>query len=200
MDVPNEDGEGYTREVISLEYEWKPPHCRDCKVFGHSHDTCPKNVSIPDPNDTTKADHSDGFTEVKRKKNKGRKVDQQPKVRNSGGDGVPKSKPSAFWFNKLRLKDYWHKQTSQAAHGKSDSLKPTSNLFDALNTLSEEDISGSQKPISCKRVNDPNIRVSSRVKKKNLVFSPQPKIHYFDKDDTDDANMDVGVECHGSLE
>ncbi|GJZ76381.1 putative reverse transcriptase domain, reverse transcriptase zinc-binding domain protein [Tanacetum coccineum] len=182
MAVSNEDGEGYTREVISVEYEWKPPYCRDCKVFGHSHDTCPKNVSISDPNATTKADHSDGFTEVKRKKNKGRKVDQQPKARN-------------IQFNKPQLKDYQPKQASQAAQGKSDSLKPTLNPFDALNTLSEEDISGSQKPISCKGVKDPNIGVSSRVKKKNLVFFPQPKIHYFDKDDTDDANMDVGAKC-----
>ncbi|GJX29328.1 putative ribonuclease H-like domain-containing protein [Tanacetum coccineum] len=96
MDVSNEDGDDYTREVISVEYEWKPPHCTDCKNFGHSHDTCTKNVSKPDPNDTTKADHSDGFTEVKRKKNKGRKVDQLPKSRNSSGDGVPKPKPTAF--------------------------------------------------------------------------------------------------------
>ncbi|GJR31824.1 hypothetical protein Tco_1108056 [Tanacetum coccineum] len=182
MAVPNEDGEGYTREVISMEYEWKPPHCRDCKVFGHSHDTCPKIVSISDPNATIKVDHSDGFTKVKRKKNKGRKVDQQPKARN-------------IRFNKPQLKDYRPKQASQAAQGKSDSLKPTSNPFDALNTLSEEDISGSQKPISCKGVKDPNIGVSSRVKKKNLVFSPQLKIHYFDREDTDDANMDVGAEC-----
>ncbi|GJW61736.1 hypothetical protein Tco_0111071 [Tanacetum coccineum] len=69
---------------------------RIVKIFGHSHDTCTKNVSKPDPNDTTKADHSDGFTEVKRKKNKGRKVDQLPKSRNSSGDGVPKPKPTAF--------------------------------------------------------------------------------------------------------
>ncbi|GJU61583.1 hypothetical protein Tco_1243418 [Tanacetum coccineum] len=177
MVIPNEDGEGYTSEVISVEYEWKPPHCRDCNVFGHTHDTCPNNVNKPDPNTTIKADHSDGFTEVKRKKNKGRKVDQQPKARNSGGDGVPKPKPNAFRFNKPRPNDYQPKRASQAAQGKSDSLKHNSNPFDALNTLSEE------------------IHYFDRVKKKNLVFSPQPKIYYFDRDDTDDANMDVGAEC-----
>ncbi|GJV92052.1 putative reverse transcriptase domain, reverse transcriptase zinc-binding domain protein [Tanacetum coccineum] len=147
MVVPNEDEEGYTSEVISVEYEWKPPHCRDCNVFGHTHDTCPNNVNKPDPNTTIKADHSDGFTEVKRKKNKGRKVDQQPKARNSGGDGVPKPKPNAFRFNKPRPNDYQPKRASQAAQ------------------------------------------------EKEFSFSPQPKIHYFDRDDTDDANMDVGAEC-----
>ncbi|GJY35075.1 hypothetical protein Tco_0420453 [Tanacetum coccineum] len=50
-----------------------------------------------------------------------------------------------------------------------------------------------QQLISCKGVKDPNVG-STRVKK-NLVFSPQPKIHYFTRDDTDDANMDVGAEC-----
>ncbi|GJW48393.1 zf-CCHC domain-containing protein [Tanacetum coccineum] len=166
MAIPNEEGDGHTREVIGVEYEWKPPHCTDCKIFGHSHDTCPKNVSKPVTNATTKVDHSDGFTEVKRKKNKGRKP--QPT-------------------------DYRPKQASQAAKGKSDSLKSNLNPFDALNTLSEDDISGRQQLISCKGVKDPNVG-STRVKK-NLVFSPQPKIHYFTRDDTDDANMDVGAEC-----
>ncbi|GKF38772.1 hypothetical protein Tco_0118833, partial [Tanacetum coccineum] len=155
---------------------------------------CPKKVSKPNPNATTKACHSDGFTEVKRKKNKGRKVDQKLKARDSGGDGVHKPKPNAFWFNKPQPNDYRPKQASKAAQGKFDSLKPNSNRFDDLNALSEEDISGSQKLVSYKGVNDPNIGVSSSVKK-NLVFSPQPKIHYFERDDTDDANMDVGAEC-----
>ncbi|GKA73227.1 hypothetical protein Tco_0779443 [Tanacetum coccineum] len=142
------------------------PHCTDCKIFGHSHDTCPKNVSKPITNATTKVDHSDGFTEVKRKKKKGRKVDQQAKTRNSG---------------------------LASCKGKSNSLKSNLNPFDALNTLSEDDISGRQQLISCKGVKDPNVG-STRVKK-ILVFSPQPKIHYFTRDDTDDANMDVGDEC-----
>ncbi|GJW33958.1 hypothetical protein Tco_0053990 [Tanacetum coccineum] len=181
------------KEVIGVEYEWKPPHCTDSKIFGHSHDTCPKNVSKPVTNATTKVDHYDGFTEVKRKKKKGRKVDQQAKTRNSGGDGAPKPKPNAFRFNKPQPTDYRPKQASQAAKGKSDSLKSNLNPFEALNTLSEDDINGRQPLISCKGVKDPNVR-STRVKK-NLVFSPQPKIHYFTRDDTDDANMDVGAEC-----
>nr|GEV14475.1 hypothetical protein [Tanacetum cinerariifolium] len=135
--------------------------------------------------------HSDGFTEVKRKKKKGRKVYQMPKEINSGSDGP---KPNAFRFNKPQPNNYRPKQASQAAQGKSDALKPNSNPFDALNTFNEEDINGSQKSISCKGVKDPNIGVSSSVKKK-LAFSPQPKIHYFDSDDTDDANMDVRDKC-----
>ncbi|GKD26463.1 hypothetical protein Tco_1232677, partial [Tanacetum coccineum] len=140
-----------------------------------------------------KVDHSDGFTEVKRKKKKGRKVDQHAKMRNSGGDGAPKLKPNAFRFNKPQPTNYRPKQASQAAKGKSDSLKSNLNPFDALITLSEDDISGRQQLISCKGVKDPNVG-STRVKK-NLIFYPQPKIYYFTSDDTNDANMNVGVEC-----
>ncbi|GKA26425.1 putative ribonuclease H-like domain-containing protein [Tanacetum coccineum] len=38
-----------TREVhyicnVHVEYEWKPPKCASCKVFGHIHEECPKNT------------------------------------------------------------------------------------------------------------------------------------------------------------
>ncbi|GJU31818.1 reverse transcriptase domain-containing protein [Tanacetum coccineum] len=44
MDFPNEEGDGYTKEVIKVEYEWKPPHCVDCKIFRHSLINCPKRA------------------------------------------------------------------------------------------------------------------------------------------------------------
>ncbi|GJX42802.1 zinc knuckle CX2CX4HX4C containing protein [Tanacetum coccineum] len=81
MAVPNEDGIGHTREVIKVEYEWQPPRCTECKVFGHSHDKCPKRVNLEtlsknkDPVIPSNAStHSDGFTKVKKKKNKGTNV------------------------------------------------------------------------------------------------------------------------------
>nr|GEW68948.1 hypothetical protein [Tanacetum cinerariifolium] len=57
MAILNEKGNWYTKEVIRVEYEWKPPHCIEYKS-------------------------SDGFTEVKRMKNKGKKADQQPRRTN----------------------------------------------------------------------------------------------------------------------
>ncbi|GKE28756.1 hypothetical protein Tco_1444140 [Tanacetum coccineum] len=44
MAIPNEEGDGYTKEVIRVEYEWKPPHCGDCKNFKHDLLQCPKHV------------------------------------------------------------------------------------------------------------------------------------------------------------
>ncbi|GJT28634.1 retrovirus-related pol polyprotein from transposon TNT 1-94 [Tanacetum coccineum] len=75
MAILNEKGDGYTKAVIRVEYEWKPPHCADCKIFGHDLLYCPKHVAVTVPNDpskiATEATKSDGFTEVKRKNHKG---------------------------------------------------------------------------------------------------------------------------------
>lgn len=30
------EGKGYTKESIGIEYEWKPPRCSLCKIFGHN--------------------------------------------------------------------------------------------------------------------------------------------------------------------
>ncbi|GKG16404.1 hypothetical protein Tco_0358727, partial [Tanacetum coccineum] len=42
MVVPNLEGTGYTKETIRIEYEWEPPRCSTCLIFGHSLDDCPK--------------------------------------------------------------------------------------------------------------------------------------------------------------
>ncbi|GKE44634.1 zinc knuckle CX2CX4HX4C containing protein, partial [Tanacetum coccineum] len=44
--IPCED-DGFSIETISIEYEWKPPRCDLCKIFGYSHDYYPKKVLIP---------------------------------------------------------------------------------------------------------------------------------------------------------
>nr|GEY52715.1 hypothetical protein [Tanacetum cinerariifolium] len=36
--------EGYYTYNIRVEYKWKPPMCACCKVFGHIHEECPKNI------------------------------------------------------------------------------------------------------------------------------------------------------------
>ncbi|GJY59195.1 hypothetical protein Tco_0459087 [Tanacetum coccineum] len=46
MGVPLIKGTGFTIKTITIEYEWKPPQCDLCKIFGHVQDHCPKKVSI----------------------------------------------------------------------------------------------------------------------------------------------------------
>ncbi|GJY96748.1 reverse transcriptase domain-containing protein [Tanacetum coccineum] len=47
--IPLENGEGYSKENIRVEYEWKPPTCIDCRVFGHNTDKCPKKPVVCAP-------------------------------------------------------------------------------------------------------------------------------------------------------
>nr|GEV58513.1 hypothetical protein [Tanacetum cinerariifolium] len=77
MAIQNEDDDGYTREVIRVEFEWKPPHCMECKCFGHDPDTCPKRVKDDIPKAPPRAftsssavDNKDGFTTVSSRKKK----------------------------------------------------------------------------------------------------------------------------------
>ncbi|GJX66944.1 putative reverse transcriptase domain, reverse transcriptase zinc-binding domain protein [Tanacetum coccineum] len=60
MAVLEEDGSGHTMETIKLEYEWKPPMCMECHVFGHSHEQCPK--SVKEQVVETKDVDNEGFT------------------------------------------------------------------------------------------------------------------------------------------
>nr|GEX31622.1 hypothetical protein [Tanacetum cinerariifolium] len=74
--IPHYDKEGHTFAMIEIEYEWTPRRCASCKIFDHVSDKCPKlpkevsNVKITD----------DGFTEVKKKKAKGKKNNKKQKV------------------------------------------------------------------------------------------------------------------------
>ncbi|GKF27790.1 reverse transcriptase domain-containing protein, partial [Tanacetum coccineum] len=72
MYIPNDEDDKHTKEVIRVEYEWKPPHCIDCKKFRHSHIQCPKQVKEPTPSapsgvatHASNVDEQDeGFTET----------------------------------------------------------------------------------------------------------------------------------------
>ncbi|GJR88153.1 ribonuclease H-like domain-containing protein [Tanacetum coccineum] len=131
MAIPLEDDFGHTKEVIKVEYEWKPPHCVECKIFGHTNDKYPKRVTImktpvenKDRNTPSiTSTHSDGFTEVRRKKNKGKIFKQQPS-RQIEGIRLNKPKPNFCWQKK-------------GTNVKRAISSSTSNYFDALNNMEE---------------------------------------------------------------
>nr|XP_043612385.1 uncharacterized protein LOC122584236 [Erigeron canadensis] len=73
--IPNMIGDGFTKQVIKIEYQWKPPRCATCKVFNHESDQCPKL-----PKQTTQVEFTQdegGFTMISRKKKKGKVVQQE---------------------------------------------------------------------------------------------------------------------------
>nr|GEW99118.1 hypothetical protein [Tanacetum cinerariifolium] len=76
MVVPNIDGPGYTKETTRVEYEWEPPRCSTCLIFGNLVDDCPKaSKRVVNRVDKEKGGSFgadvDGFTEVKKEKSKG---------------------------------------------------------------------------------------------------------------------------------
>ncbi|GJT69757.1 putative reverse transcriptase domain-containing protein [Tanacetum coccineum] len=138
MGVPNDDETDYTREVISVEYEWQPQRCADCKKFGHSSDKCPKIVREPIASVSTDT-KSDGFTKVKRKKHKDKKADMHPRSRQIEGIRLDKPKPNFYWQKKSTTRRGADMDTTAKNKVKGSS---TSNSFDALNTLDIEDECG----------------------------------------------------------
>ncbi|GJX69864.1 zinc knuckle CX2CX4HX4C containing protein [Tanacetum coccineum] len=72
-------GDGFTKETIHVEYEWRPLRCDICKIFGYVQDHCPKKVVSPLIITTynvvtpTVEKTNDGFQMVgKKKKRKGK--------------------------------------------------------------------------------------------------------------------------------
>ncbi|GKC08611.1 reverse transcriptase domain-containing protein [Tanacetum coccineum] len=79
MAIPNKKGNGYIKEITKVEYEWNPPHCVECKSFGHGPITCPNHVKEDVPKALSMVankpspmeDQEEGFVEVKGQNKKG---------------------------------------------------------------------------------------------------------------------------------
>ncbi|GKB74101.1 hypothetical protein Tco_0935513 [Tanacetum coccineum] len=69
--IPSLTRDDFTKETIRVEYEWRPPRCDKCKIFGHVHDHCPKKVVIVTTSTVvapTIKKSNDGFQTVGKKK------------------------------------------------------------------------------------------------------------------------------------
>nr|GEV08342.1 hypothetical protein [Tanacetum cinerariifolium] len=95
LEVPLIEGLRHTIETINIEYEWKPPCCDLCKIFGHVHDHFLKKISSPPTLVTlnfithTIEKTNDGFQMVGKKKKK-----SKSKSTNGGQFGGPSVKQS----------------------------------------------------------------------------------------------------------
>ncbi|GJW95461.1 hypothetical protein Tco_0175133 [Tanacetum coccineum] len=69
---------GFTIETVTIKYDWKPPRCDLCKIFGYVYDYCHKKVLIPITAVTLVVPTpivemtNDGFQTVGKKKKKGK--------------------------------------------------------------------------------------------------------------------------------
>nr|GEZ98855.1 zinc knuckle CX2CX4HX4C [Tanacetum cinerariifolium] len=82
--VPSLTRDDFTRETIRVEYEWRPPRCDVCKIFGHLYYHCPKKEASPLIVSTSNVGSpivektNDGFQTVGKKKK--RKEEEEEEV------------------------------------------------------------------------------------------------------------------------
>ncbi|GKC90195.1 hypothetical protein Tco_1150844 [Tanacetum coccineum] len=115
--MPKITREGHYTCNFHVEYEWKPPRCSSCKVFGHIHEECPKNTGAGEKKT------------VKKPSQTSRGVSVGPKI------GF---KPQ---------KEYRHvskKTTASSSDNKKKGVEPTievsnSNPFDVLNSVDNDE-------------------------------------------------------------
>ncbi|XP_022040610.1 uncharacterized protein LOC110943164 [Helianthus annuus] len=100
--IPKLDKDGYITEKVKVEYEWKPQRCSVCCVFGHSDQSCPKNVA---PKAKQVVIDDEGFITDERKmarkgvmqKKQRAKFVYKPKIGSSGAStsGTKNDKPDS---------------------------------------------------------------------------------------------------------
>nr|GEV25144.1 reverse transcriptase domain-containing protein [Tanacetum cinerariifolium] len=135
--VPYEDGSGYSKEHIKVKYNWRPPLCLDCYVFGHTLKQCPKRVVVaPITVEATQVAPSDRFTTVTTKKrNKGKNQ-----------NGWNMKKPNGVKVINPNSSSYYHPVANNTANKNRElSRKNTNeennngvklkNLFEKLNEI-----------------------------------------------------------------
>ena len=131
VEIPLLDGTGSTIEKIRVEYEWKPPCCDKCKIFGHTLIDCPK-VFVPSAQPTMPV--NDGFKTVNNKKKgkqggptiPGQGVFTKPVVGKQFQYRPKKTTPEP------KIVDGNKKNASDVASSSGMKIS-TSNQFDALN-------------------------------------------------------------------
>nr|GEY08046.1 zinc knuckle CX2CX4HX4C [Tanacetum cinerariifolium] len=128
--VPSLTGEGFTKETIRVEYEWRPPRCDICKIFGHVHDQCPNKVVNPPIVTTsnvvtsTVVETNDGFQMVgKKKKKKGKSKST------NGGKFVGPSVNQSVRYEMKETTSATKKGATNGNASKSSSMLKTAVIF-----------------------------------------------------------------------
>ncbi|GJV72769.1 reverse transcriptase domain-containing protein [Tanacetum coccineum] len=220
MAVPEEEGDGYIKEVVRVEYEWKPPHCVDCQSFGHETNLCPKRVreelpknSARDTKATAMEENDDGFIEVKsRKKKKG------ADSRSFGGLRLNKPNSKVIWQQKKGTKGGSNSaspsvSTNDSGKGNGGSKQDlnTSNPFDVLNVEGDDmgdsgkQSKGSEQVNSDFNVNNKKDHEPSSSKSacndvhKDKNVSSYPELKKWDCINESDTDDDDVIPSYGSF-
>nr|GEV39770.1 hypothetical protein [Tanacetum cinerariifolium] len=131
--IPNEEGTGYIKEIIRVEYEWKPPHYVACKRLGHGPTTCSNRVkkdvqkapSMAANKPNLMADQEEVFLEVKGHRKKEKAGKDMGDVSNLGAKDQKEGFTSQSSFGKTSIVEDLNLKNSFEA------LKDSNNIFEA---------------------------------------------------------------------
>nr|GEW39628.1 hypothetical protein [Tanacetum cinerariifolium] len=166
--IPLLDGPGFTKELTTVEYEWKPPRCDKCRIFGHCSDmsSCPKRVVAAltvVTNTSVVNETTDGIQQVVNTKRNNK--------RSSIGNKIPKGVPVTKGFQIGKEFSYKPKAISTSSqiggtHGE-ESSKAGSSKHSNVNVISANKSNSNEK----QREKDV---VDSRMMKMANNSSPNP--------------------------
>ncbi|GJZ98886.1 zinc knuckle CX2CX4HX4C containing protein [Tanacetum coccineum] len=147
---------GHTMETIDIEYEWQPPQCETCKIFGHTVEQCSKIIQVASLNEVP----DDGFVE------------------------------EDTWTNKAKTgssKGYLGSDTddSDSEEVKNVFVEDNGKLMDGLVDNARKKVEALPKKTPRKIGIWSGRKVDSP--KRNVAFSLETKIHYFDRDDIEEV-------------
>ncbi|GJY47003.1 retrotransposon protein, putative, ty1-copia subclass [Tanacetum coccineum] len=114
--MPKITREGHYTCIVRVEYEWKPPRCSSCKIFGHTHEECPKNTGAGE-----------------------KKTMKKP---SQTSRGVPVG-PKIGFKDQKEYRSVPKKTTASSSGNKKKCVEPTievsdSNPFDVLNSVDND--------------------------------------------------------------
>ncbi|XP_071713676.1 uncharacterized protein [Rutidosis leptorrhynchoides] len=135
--MPSLSGNEKSTSVVRVEYEWKPPRCSGCKVFGHKDVECPRNIPVV----TENLKHGDDrFHIVGKKQGKSKVGDQNAKM---GGGNKQKSKlvyRPVIKTNSQNVENRKNMKMDASGPSNNKNVVQIDNAYAALNNLNEDEL------------------------------------------------------------
>ncbi|GKC94938.1 RNA-directed DNA polymerase, eukaryota, reverse transcriptase zinc-binding domain protein [Tanacetum coccineum] len=159
----NRKNEIIGNKMVQVIYNWKPPSCKDCRVFGHNHDGCPKNVPnkvkkdvIVDNGFSVKQSNK-GFTEME--SNRKYYQTKQNAVPNDGNLNMDKGSGMDDFKSIENVKEVHPKKNSGGSKQKKKRISVVQesnrnkNQFEVLREYEESENYGNMEMLTREKVN-----------------------------------------------
>ncbi|GJY23686.1 uncharacterized protein Tco_0397344 [Tanacetum coccineum] len=143
--TPSLVGGEKTVDTVIVEYEWRPPRCAHCKIFGHVDSNCPKQVQIAEKNTTTNLVDNERFQQVTKKFNRGLVIGSHRNLDAKQSEGIPVGKSKQRWYYRAKTTNVrvdvgtsnQNTNTSKKLNDNATTTSNNSNKYDALAGIDE---------------------------------------------------------------